>query len=142
MPPCFSTGEESNQKEQLLFWYKVTAWPAAVLILPPRVSVFLLDILSLINCHSCHSERKLVVVNTRPSPWGPIVWLQLYGILPIQKATTATTADRSSFTGMSVCVLPSLIFDHTESSTHDRQPLPFGSHPDCFLLHCLEMSML
>lgn len=95
----------------------------------PLGSVFLLDILSLMNCDSSHlrSHRGSLPLpgHTHPSS----VANQLAPVVQHPSHSENHSCHRSSSAGIFVCVLPSLISDHTHLFTCDRQPLPLGLGP-------------
>lgn len=95
----------------------------------PLGSVFLLDILSLMNCHSSHlrSHRGSWSLpgHTHPSSAAN----QLAPVVQHPSHSENHSCHRSSSAGIFVCVLPSLISDHTHLFTCDRQPLPLGPGP-------------
>lgn len=92
----------------------------------PLGSAFLLDILSLMNCHSSHlrSHRgsRTLLGHTHSSLTGQS------GDSSCQ-ASFALRKPQLTGAGIFVCVLPSLISDHTHLFTCDRQPLPLGRGP-------------
>lgn len=95
----------------------------------PLGSIFLLDILSLMNCHSSHlrSHRgsRTLPGHTHPS----LPSNQLAPVVQHPSHSENHSCHRSSSTGIFVCVLPSLISDHTHLFTCDRQPLALGPSP-------------
>lgn len=108
----------------------------------PLGSVFLLDILSLMNCHSSHlrshrGSRSLPGHAHSPSPAN--------GVAPVVQHPSHSeshSCHRSSSAGIFVCVLPSLISDHTHLFTCDRQPLPLGRGPALPLVFCTALRHL
>ncbi len=92
-------------------------------------SVFLLDILSLRNCHSPHLRLRR---GSRPLPGHTHSFSPANQLTPVVQHPSHSenrSCHRSSSAGIFVCVLPSLIYDHTHLFTCDRQPLPLGPDP-------------
>lgn len=95
----------------------------------PLGSVFLLDILSLMNCHSSHLRSHR---GSRPLPGHTHSSSPANRLAPVVQHPSHSenhSCRRSSSAGIFVCVLPSLISDHTHLFTCDRQPLPLGPGP-------------
>lgn len=101
-------------------------------------SVFLLDILSLMNCQSSHLRSHR---GSWQLPGYTHSSLSANHVAPVVQHPSHSEnhiCHRSSSAGIFVCVLPSLISDHTHLSTCDRQPLPLGAGPvtpPCLLHH-------
>lgn len=89
----------------------------------PLGSVFLLDILSLMNCHSSHLRSYR---GSRPLPGHTHSSLPANRHTPVVQHPLHSSCQRSSSAGIFVCVLPSLISEHTHLFTCDRQPLLLG----------------
>lgn len=89
----------------------------------PLGSIFLLDILSLMNCHSSNLRLHR---GSWPMPGHTQCdHSSCPASFALCRATAATGTPKLEF--LCVCVLPSLISDHTHLLTCDRQPLPIGS---------------
>lgn len=110
-------------------------------------SVFLLDILSLMNCHSSHVRSHR---GSWPLPGYTHLSLSANRVAPVVQHPSHSenhSCHRSSSAGIFVCVLPSLISDHTHLFTCDRQPLPPGPgpvtpHPHPHLVFCTALRHL
>lgn len=134
----------SRGERLTLVWSKVTGWPAARPRYLPLWSVFLLDILSMMNCHFFSfriKQRKWATARTRPpSPWRPIGTFQLSCIVCTLQTAAATGAPPLEFflslflCRVYTCLCPSFpdLWTHTHAHTHahiftcDRQPLLLG----------------
>lgn len=153
--------ERRSQGERLtLVWSEVTGWPAARPRYLPLGSVFLLDILSLMNCHFFSfriTQRKWAAARTHPpSPWQPIGTFQLSCLVCTLKTAAATGAPPPEFlfspsaACVHVCVLPSLICEHTHTCSlvtgsrcflaQTQPPLP-PVPPKPYLLQCPQTSV-
>lgn len=89
----------------------------------PLGSVFLLDILSLMNCHSSHLRSHR---GSRPLPGHTHSSLPANRHTPVVQHPLHSSCQRSSSAGIFACVLPSVISEHTHLFTCDRQPLLLG----------------
>lgn len=113
-----------------LVWSEVTGWPAARPRYLPLGSVFLLDILCLMNCHSFSfrmKQRKWTTARTRPlSPWWPIGTFQLsFIVVHSENRSCHRSSSTRVFFSLSpfavcvcACVLPSLLYERTLTHTH------------------------
>lgn len=153
--------ERRSQGERLtLVWSEVTGWPAARPRYLPLGSVFLLDILSLMNCHFFSfriMQRKWAAARTHPpSPWQPIGTFQLSCLVCTLKTAAATGAPPPEFlfspsaACVHVCVLPSLICEHTHTCSlvtgsrcflAQTQPPLLPVPPKPYLLQCPQTSV-
>ena len=108
----------------------------------PLGSVFLLDILSLMNRHSSHLRSHR---GSWPLPGHTHSSLLANRVPPVVKHHSHSencSCHRSSSAGIFVCVLPSLISDHTHLFTCDRQPMPLGCGPVTPLVFCAALRHL
>lgn len=147
LTPHFSVGTESvsekDRGRKTNFCLIQGHWVASCKSLYlPLGSVFLLDILSLMNCHSSHlrSHRGSWPLPGRTHSSSPA-----NGIAPVVEHPLHSerhSCHRSSSAGILVCVLPSLISDHTHLFTCDRQPLALGPDPVLPLVFCTALRHL
>lgn len=72
-------------------------------------------------------QRKQATARTRPLVLSPAN--RLAPVVQHPSHSENHSCHRSSSAGIFVCVLPSLISDHTHLFTCDRQPLPLGPQP-------------
>lgn len=128
----FSTGTETNwrrdREKKTNFCSIQGRWVASCKVLRlPLGSVFPLDILSLMNCHSSHLRSHR---GSWPLPWHTHKLSAANRLAPVVQHPSHSknhSWHKSSSTGILVCVLPSLISDHTHLFTCDRQPLPLAA---------------